>query len=368
MTRAHATDNGSPGRREAYGFALNDGRGEARIGGDRCFIIAEAGVNHNGSPALAHRLIDIAANARADAVKFQTFDPALVATRAAARAPYQARGDTAGPQLEMLESLALPASAYGELQEHARASGLLFLSTPFDAPSADLLDELGVAAFKVASGELTNHPFLEYLAGKGRPLLVSTGMATLHEVEQAVEVLLAAGARHLALLHCVSSYPAAPGTCNLRAMATLRDRFGVPTGWSDHTLGTAVTVAAVALGAELVEKHFTVDRTLPGPDHAASLEPAELAALVQAVRQVESALGDGVKRPVPDELPVAQVARRALHASRDLPAGHCLTRDDLVALRPAAGLSPARLGDVVGRRLRTAVPCGSPLLEEHVGG
>jgi N,N'-diacetyllegionaminate synthase len=320
--------------------------------GRPAFVIAEAGVNHNGQVELAERLVDIAADAGCDAIKFQTFDPALLATPNAAKAEYQRETTGAvGTQLEMLNALVLPRDAHARLQQRARDRGLMFLSTPFDEPSADFLEELDVPAFKVASGDLTNVLLLKHLAKKRRPLLVSTGMATLDEVLAAVAALKTYGATEIALFHCVSNYPAEPVDCNLRAMATLRAATGLPVGWSDHTLGIDVTVAAVALGAELVEKHFTIDRTLPGPDHRASLEPAELAAMVRGIRNTEAALGDGRKEPRPAERAVAAVARRSLCYREDLAVGARVEERNLIALRPGTGIATTELDTIVGRRL-----------------
>ena len=337
-------------------------------GGAPCFVIAEAGVNHNGELELAHRLVDIAADAGADAVKFQTFDPDALAAPDAPKAEYQAdRTGSKESQLEMLRRLTLPLDGYRALQAHATERGILLLSTAFDPGSADFLErELDLPAFKVPSGELTNHSFLEHLARKGRPLLVSTGMATLDEVGDALAVIAAAGGRVGALFHCVTNYPAAPEDCNLRAMSTMRAAFGVPVGWSDHTEGIELSLAAVAAGAEILEKHFTVDRTLPGPDHAASLEPGELKELMAGVRRIEAALGDGVKAPRPAELPLAAVARRSLHTTRAMSAGTVLVAADLTALRPGTGVSPAHLRQVLGRRLTRAVPAGAMLEESDV--
>ncbi|MGH7579763.1 MAG: N-acetylneuraminate synthase, partial [Gemmatimonadales bacterium] len=351
--------------RPAASFSL----GAHTIGrGHSCFVIAEAGVNHNGDAGLAHRLVDVAADAGADAVKFQTFDPELLVSPLARKAVYQiANTGSSESQLEMLRRLVLPPEALAPLAAHAADRGLLFLSTPFDEASADLLDGLGVPAFKVPSGEVTNHSLVAHVAAKGKPVLMSTGMCTLGEVAEAVEVVRDHGNPPLALFHCVSSYPAAAADCNLRAMATMQAAFGVPVGWSDHTEGIQLSLAAIAAGADLLEKHFTVDRSLPGPDHPASLEPDELAALMRAVREVESALGDGVKQPVSSELANAAMARRSLHASWPLPAGHVLQAADLVALRPGTGLSPALRDRLVGRTLRAAVERGEMLGERHLG-
>ena len=333
-----------------------------------CFLIAEAGVNHNGDVALAHRLVDAAAASGADAVKFQTFEAESLAAAGAPLAEYQRRSVEAADQRRMLECLALSEGAHRELKAHAEACGLVFLSSPFDERSADLLDRLGVAAFKVPSGELTNHPLLAHVAAKGRPLLVSTGMSDLSEVAAAVDVIRDAGDPPLALLHCVSSYPASTADANLRAMETLARAFGVPVGWSDHTEGPAAALAAVALGARLVERHLTLDRSLPGPDQRASLEPDELAELVREVRAVESALGTGEKAPRPVERPIAAVARKSLHWRSALAAGERLEPRHVVALRPGTGLAPSRLPSLLGRRLRRDVPAGAIVGEDDFAG
>jgi N-acetylneuraminate synthase/N,N'-diacetyllegionaminate synthase len=335
--------------------------------GQPCFVIAEAGVNHNGDVALAHRLVDIASEAGADAVKFQTFDPERLVSPAALKAAYQvANTGSAESQLEMLRNLVLPAEALAPLAAHAQERGLLFLSTPFDESSADLLEGLGMAAFKVPSGEITNHSFLAHVASKGKPVLMSTGMSTLAEVAEAVQVIRESADPPFGLLHCVTSYPAAPADCNLRAMAAMRAAFGVPVGWSDHTEGIQISLAAVAAGAAVLEKHFTLDRNMPGPDQRASLEPGELSAMVRSIREIEAAMGDGVKRPTTSELANVAAARRSLHASRTLPAGHVLDEADLIALRPGTGMSPALRSRLVGRRLRVGVERGEMLVEGHL--
>jgi len=326
--------------------------GDRQIGGGAaCFIIAEAGINHNGDVGLAHRLVDAAVEAGADAVKFQTFDPEQVVSR---------RDES---QLAMGRKLALAPDTFAQLRAHAIACHLMFLSTPFDAGSADLLESMGVPAFKIPSGEITNPPFLAHVARKGKPLLISTGMASLPEVVDALDIVRAHGSPPVALFHCVSNYPASPTECNLRAMGTMRSLLRVPVGWSDHSQGISLSVAAVAMGAELLEKHFTLDRSLPGPDHQASLEPDELRALVQDVRATEAALGDGLKVPVKSELAVALCARRSLHAARDIDAGEVLEMSDLVLLRPGTGVPAAQAGSLVGRRLKTPLPAGSLLRE-----
>jgi N-acetylneuraminate synthase len=322
----------------------------------RVFIIAEAGVNHNGSLDLALRLVDAAKASGADAVKFQTFRAELLATPSAHKAAYQERTTPeAESQFEMLQRLELDTAAHQRLIDHCREVGIQFLSSPFDAQSADLLATLDVPIYKVPSGEITNLPFLRHLAHKGRPLILSTGMSTLGEVEEAVQVLQAAGATKLTLLHCVTEYPAPYAEVNLRAMQTLKTAFGLPVGYSDHTPGIEIAIAAVALGAEVIEKHFTLDRALPGPDHAASLEPAELQQMVAAIRHVEVALGTGIKAPAPCELPNISVARKSIVAARTLPKGHQLAAGDLDIKRPGSGLAPKLLPTLIGRTLRVGI-------------
>jgi N-acetylneuraminate synthase len=331
----------------------------------RTFVIAEAGVNHNGDPALARALVDVAVAARADAIKFQTFNVDRLLTRGAAKAEYQRRATGSGQsQYEMLARLELSPADHEMLYAYCGEAGIEFMSTPFDPESARFLKRLGVRRLKISSGDVTNLPMLEVVGALGLPVVLSTGMADMAEVEAAVTVLRAAGVADLALLQCVSNYPADPGLTNLRVMDTFARAFGTPVGLSDHSTGLTVAIAAVARGAAYIEKHFTLDRSLPGPDHQASLLPDELRALVTAIRDVEVALGDGVKRPAPSELPVRDVARKSLIATRDLPAGAVLTREDLDVLRPGTGLSPAALPTVVGRRTARAIPHHTPITEE----
>jgi N,N'-diacetyllegionaminate synthase len=335
--------------------------GGREIGAGGTFVIAEAGVNHDGDVGIAHRLVDAAADAGATAVKFQTFDPAALASAAAATADYQRAAGEGDGQREMLSRLALPIDAWPALQRHAADRGLVFLSTPFDDASAELLDRLDVPAFKVGSGELTNVPFLERLAARGRPLILSTGMADMCEVARAVDAIEAAGDPGVALLHCVSAYPADPADANLRAIGTMRAAFAVPTGWSDHTDSIEIPVAAVALGAAIIEKHLTLDRTRPGPDHRASLEPDAFTAMVAAMGTVERGLGSGEKQPTAAERPIAAVVRRSLHWGTDIAAGTVVAEGHVVALRPGTGISPAVLATVVGRRLVRPALAGLPV-------
>jgi len=328
--------------------------------GASCLVIAEAGVNHNGNLDMALQLVDAAAEAGADIVKFQTFKSEEVISPIAPKADYQVQTTGAlESQLEMVKKLELPAEAFRVIQRRCHECGIVFLSTPFDKGSVDLLESLGAVAFKIGSGEITNLPFLRYVAGKDRPLILSTGMSDLDEVAVAVQAVHDTGNRALILLHCVSNYPAAAASVNLRAMKMMEDGFDVPVGYSDHTEGITVPLAAAAMGACVVEKHFTLARNLPGPDHRASLEPAELAGMVRGIRTVEAALGNGVKRAAPEELNTAAVARRSLVAACDLRAGTLLTESMIAIRRPGTGLPPSALPQLVGQRLRQDVAAGA---------
>jgi N,N'-diacetyllegionaminate synthase len=343
--------------------------GGRRVGeGEPVLLIAEAGVNHNGDLVQALQLVDAAAKSGADAVKFQTFDPDALASQTAPLADYQREGATsAGSQVEMLRALLLDDDAFERVAARCAERGVIFLSTPFDERSADLLEALGVVAFKVGSGELTNLPFLRNLAGRGRPLLVSTGMATLDEVDAAVRTIREHGEPPLALLHCVSSYPAPIEDANLRAIDTLREVFAVPVGYSDHCLGTDASIGAVARGASILERHFTLDRRLPGPDQALSLEPAELAELFARIRALESALGDGVKRPRASERETMGVVRRSIVATRSMQAGERLDAGSLAVKRPGGGLPASRLESVIGARLLRPIDADELLTDAHLG-
>lgn len=331
----------------------------------RTFIIAEAGVNHNGDMALARALVDAAVAAGADAVKFQTFAVDRLVTRQAAAADYQQRamgGETS--QYEMLARLELSPADHDMLFACCGRRGIEFMSTPFDVESARYLKRLGVRRLKISSGDVTNLPMLEVVGGLGLPVILSTGMADMGEVEAAVATLRRAGLTDLALLQCVSNYPADPALTNLRVMDTFAQTFAVPVGLSDHSPGIAVAIAAAARGAAYLEKHFTLDRALPGPDHQASLLPEELRQLVASVRQVEAALGDGVKRPAPGELPVRAVARKSLVAARDVAAGARLMPEDIVILRPGTGLPPGALPHALGRRTARPIARHTPITED----
>lgn len=334
------------------------------------FVIAEAGVNHNGDEALALRLVEVAARSGADAVKFQTFSADRLVRPGAEKAEYQKRATSEGDQHAMLRALEMTEAMHRRLCERCGELDIEFMSTPFDEQAADFLVSIGMRRIKVPSGEITNHPLLAWLAAKGLPMLLSTGMSTLEEIREAVDTIAAARARAglaeplervLTILHCTSNYPAACTDANLRAMATIAEATGLPIGYSDHTSGLAVSTAAVALGATVIEKHFTLDRSLPGPDHRASLEPDEFAALVRQVRDVEAALGSPVKAPVASELPVRELVRRSVTTVRALAAGQALTRADVALLRPGNGIAPRALDRVVGCRAARDLPAGTTL-------
>lgn len=354
---------------------MNDGA-ESPVGlpiGDRlltaggpALIIAEAGVNHDGELDTALRLVDAALAAGADAVKFQTFDPDELVTADSTLASYQRQGvPEAASQREMLNKLRFGADEHEALMEHCREMGIEFLSTPFDVGSAAMLVKLGMAAFKVGSGELTNLPFLNELSRYALPILLSTGMSDMTEVEAAVTTIQA-HRTPLVLLHCTSSYPAPDEDANLRAIDTMRKRFDLPVGYSDHSVGLELSLAAVARDACVIERHFTLDRRRPGPDHAMSLEPNELAELVRRVRSLERWLGDGRKRPQPSERELRILARRSIVAARPLAAGEVLTAESLAVKRPGDGLPPARLSSLLGARLRRSLSADEQLAESDV--
>ncbi|HOE73519.1 MAG TPA: N-acetylneuraminate synthase [Deltaproteobacteria bacterium] len=321
------------------------------------FIIAEAGVNHNGSLETAKALVRQAGMAGADAVKFQTFRADALAAEGLEKAWYQKKTSNAEEsQLSMLRRLELGVEEHRELVRFCRSQRIMFLSTPFDEQSADLLESLGVPMLKIGSGELTNLPFLRHVARKRRPMIISTGMANLGEVEDALEVVLSAGNREITLLHCVTEYPAPPMEVNLRAMQTLHRAFGFPVGYSDHTEGIEIAVAAAALGASVIEKHFTLDRSAEGPDHRSSLDPPMFADMVRAIRNVEDAMGDGRKRPAPCEIKNIPMARRSVVALGAISKGRVITRDLLAIKRPGDGIAPRDMDKIVGLKARRSIP------------
>lgn len=318
----------------------------------KTIIIAEAGVNHNGNYEMALKMIDEAKAAGADYVKFQTAKPELVISTFAPKAEYQKETTGNGEsQLEMCKAIHLPLTDYKPLKEYCDKVGIGFMSTPFDLVSIDVLEPLDMDYYKIPSGEITNLPYLRAIAAKGRKVIISTGMSELPEIEEALQVLEKGGLKRsdIIVLHCNTEYPTPMRDVNLRAMLDIRDRLGVAVGYSDHTNGIEVPIAAVALGAEVIEKHFTLDKTLPGPDHKASLEPQELKAMVDAIRNIESALGDGKKKVTDSERPNIIVARKSIVAARAIKAGEVYTEENVTVKRPGNGISPMKWDDVLGK-------------------
>ena len=318
----------------------------------KTLIIAEAGVNHNGELALARELIDVAAEAGADMVKFQTFSADRLVTARAGKANYQMHTTDAGEsQHAMIRRLELTRDMHEELIVHCNSRGIQFFSTGFDLESIDMLVELGLDRFKIPSGEITNLPYLRHIGRLGKAVILSTGMATLGEIEAAIDVLGQAGTprAEITVLHCTTEYPTPMAEVNLRAMQSIHAAFGVAVGYSDHTSSIEVAIAAVAMGASVIEKHFTLDRNLSGPDHRASLEPGELKAMVAGIRNIEVALGDGIKRLTPSEARNKPVARKSLVASQRIKSGEVFTAQNVTTKRPGTGISPMRWDEVMGR-------------------
>ena len=315
-------------------------------------IIAEAGVNHNGDIELAKRLIEKAANAGADLVKFQTFTAESLATQSAPKANYQNQtSDRVESQFVMLKQLELSMEMHEVMIGHCKERNIGFFSTGFDIQSLDYLASLGAKRFKIPSGEITNLPYLRHVGRFGKPVILSTGMATLGKIESALEVLETAGTprTQITVLHCNTEYPTPMKDVNLRAMCSIRDAFGVAVGYSDHTVGIEVPIAAVASGATVIEKHLTLDKNLPGPDHRASLEPKDFAAMVRSIRNIEQAMGDGIKRPSPSETKNIAIAHKSLVAAKAIRAGDQFTAENVTAKRPGTGISPMRWDEVIGR-------------------
>ena len=320
-----------------------------------CFIIAEAGVNHNGDIGLAKKLIDVAKTAGADAVKFQTFKADNVATKYAKMAEYQKKNiGKEENQLAMIKKLELSYAHFAELKKYCNKKDIIFLSTPHSSDAIDFIEPI-VPAYKVGSGDLTNLSSLKNKAKKRKPIILSTGMSTLGEVEEALKIIRDEGVEDIILLHCVSNYPAKIEDINLRAMETLKQAFKLPVGFSDHTLGITVPIAAVALGACIIEKHFTLDRNLPGPDHKASLEPNELKEMVKTIRNIEKALGDGIKKPTEDEEEIKKVARKSIVAKVDILRGTIITENMLGIKRPGTGIEPKHWDDIVGKKTKVNI-------------
>lgn len=319
---------------------------------NRTLIIAEAGVNHNGDLALAKQLIDLAADAGVNLVKFQTFNANRQITRTAKKADYQIQTtDSKESQHEMLRRLELTEAMHRELVAHCAVRNIGFFSTGFDIESVDLLLSLGQDRFKIPSGEITNLPYLRHIGQLGKIVILSTGMATLGDIEAALDVLEEAGTTRskITVLHCTTEYPTPMAEVNLRAMRSIREAFGVAVGYSDHTQGIEVAIAAVAMGATVIEKHFTLDRNLPGPDHKASLEPDELKAMVAAIRNIEVALGNDIKRLTPSETRNKPVVRKSLVASQAIKAGEVFSAQNITTKRPGTGISPMRWDEIIGR-------------------
>ncbi|WP_424355975.1 N-acetylneuraminate synthase [Methanobacterium sp. MBAC-LM] len=316
----------------------------------KSFIIAEAGVNHNGSIEMAKKLVNAAKEAGADAVKFQTFKTKNLVTKNAKKAEYQIKNSGEESQYEMIKKLELSDSEFHEIAKYAESKGIIFLSSPFDIESVDLLDEMNIPAFKIASGEITNFPLLKHIAKKHRPVILSTGMSTIGEVEEALN-LIEKYNDDIILMHCLTNYPAKKEDANLNVIKTLEYTFKRPVGFSDHTSGIEMSVAAVALGSCVIEKHFTLDKNLPGPDHKASLEPQELYEMVKAVRNVETGLGNGIKKPTNDEIKIKKLVRKSIVAKEDILKGSILTEEMLNIKRPGTGIEPKYLDELVGREL-----------------
>lgn len=336
----------------------------------KTFVIAEAGVNHNGDMRLALRLIDAALAAGADAVKFQTFKTEKIVTRQAAMADYQKENIGGGDsQFDMIKKLELTYEQFAQLQAYCQRIGILFLSTPDEEDSLDFLaDDLDLPWIKIGSGEVNNYPFLQRVAAKQKPIILSTGMSTLGEVETAIRIIREVNQLDLVVLHCTTNYPCRMDEVNLLAMLTLRDAFRVRVGYSDHTLGLEVPVAAVALGAEVIEKHFTLDKNMDGPDHGASLDPVEFAAMVKAIRNVELALGSGIKRPNASEEKTREIVRKRLVAARDLPAGTSVRDEDVQYKRANNGIFVEHFELLRGRVLHCPLSADQPLEWDHFFG
>ncbi len=317
----------------------------------RVFVIAEAGVNHNGSIELAKQLIDVASEAGADAVKFQTFKAENLVSKHATKAAYQRETtDSEESQFDMIKRLELDVDRHKELMDYCNQKKIMFLSTPFDHDSIELLEKMGLEVFKIPSGEITNLPYLRHIGRLDKKVILSTGMADIGEIEDALDVLIEAGTKkkNITVLHANTMYPTPMEDVNLKAMQTIACTFGVEIGYSDHTLGIEVPIAAVAMGAQVIEKHFTLDKTMEGPDHRASLEPDELKAMVKAIRNIEKALGSGIKKTSLSEKPNMEVARKSIVAAREIKKGEVLSEDNLAVKRPGNGLSPMRWDEIVG--------------------
>jgi N-acetylneuraminate synthase/N,N'-diacetyllegionaminate synthase len=342
-------------------FPMNIKLAKRTIGNNSpCYIIAEAGVNHNGDLSKALALVDIAAEAQVDAIKFQTYKTEELVDTLAPMAPYQKKNTCLEQtQYELLKALELTHDNYIELQRYCQSLGITFISTPFDIPSVDFLEKINIPFYKIPSGELTNHPFLQYIACKDKSIIMSTGMADLTEIELAVKAILSTGNKKIILLHCVSSYPADPKDVNLKSIQQLSSYFNLPVGFSDHTLGINVALAAVALGACVIEKHFTLDKTLPGPDHQASLEPDALKALVKGIREIEVAMGNSNKKPSISEIKIAKLVRKSIITKVDIKKETIITEEMLSAKRPGTGISPSEICKVINKAANIDIEKGT---------
>lgn len=325
-----------------------------------CFIIAEAGVNHNGSVKIAEKLIDAAKEAGADSVKFQTFKTDAIVTKYAAKTEYQKKTTNDSSQYDMIKKLELSEDEFKKLSDYAMDKGIIFLSSPFDEESIDLLDKIEVPAFKLSSGEITNLPLIKYLTDKGEPIILSTGMASLCEIAEAVKVIKE-NSNDLILMYCVTDYPACVDEIDLNVINTLESTFKLPVGFSDHSMGIELTVAAVALGACVIEKHFTLDRNLEGPDHKASLEPNELKIMVDSIRNVEKGMGNGTKILTKNELSIKKLARKSIMAKRHIEKGEILRKDMLTIKRPETGIYPKYLDLIIGKEITVSVKKDEPI-------
>lgn len=333
---------------------------------ERVIIIAEAGVNHNGSLENAKRLIKVAAEAGADYIKFQTFKADKLVSKVASKAEYQKRNflDTGDSQYEMLKKMEMPYEWHYELIEYSEKNKIKFLSTGFDEDSIDFLSKLNLDLFKIPSGEITNKPYLQHIASKKKPIIISTGMANMSEIQAALDVLVQNGVKQedVTVLHCNTEYPTPMSDVNLLAIINIKNELGVKVGYSDHTLGIEVPIAAVALGAVVIEKHFTLDKSMAGPDHLASLNPEELFGMVKSIRNIEKVIaGTGIKEPSSSELKNRIIARKSIHLKNATQSGYCLRSEDLIMLRPGDGISPMQIDEIIGRRTATSLEKGHKL-------
>lgn len=337
----------------------------------KIIIIAEAGVNHNGSLLLAKKLVDVASEANADYVKFQTFKTENVVSKFAKKAEYQIKNLNSKDnyQYEMIKSLELSYDDFDELIKYCNKKKIKFLSTAFDLESLDYLADLGMNIFKIPSGEITNYQYLKKIAGYNKQVILSTGMSTINEINSAIEILISEKLSHndITILHCNTEYPTALDDVNLKAMIDIKKKFETKIGYSDHTLGITVPIGAVALGAKVIEKHFTLDRNMSGPDHAASLEPPELVNMVKSIREIEKAcLGSGIKEPSENELKNKAIARRSIFIKKSVEKGELIKEDMIIALRPGDGISPMRIPEIIGMKFKKSLPSFTMLNEEHI--